>query len=370
MYSAVDAHVGNFILKECFVDYLKGKTRVLVTHKFECLKYVDYIYMFREGKIMESGTFDTLKDSKLFHEIERKYNMQEEEKVQREDEEVVERIRSITGEINHSLPNGPKDMQIVLETEDNAANQPEECQKKYVEAEAAPEEQKEAKQLEKKLMLDEDREVGDVGWSIYKSYFKYYGGWPFFSLISLRKYQPLSIHNLLLVMTIFVALVVICNYWLSYWTDKAASDPSVNNYEYYGIFAGLSYSWLIFDLIRNCILTLQSVKCSRVLHKDMLNKLLRAPINLFFDRVPVGRIINRLSKDLTDIDSYMATAFNMFHIMVYFMVADMVVCLISGTVWAAPLILLFFFVAYKTQRSYMRINREVVRLGNRLLSAI
>jgi len=36
--SAVDANVGNLILKDCFVDYLQGKTRVLVTHKFESLK--------------------------------------------------------------------------------------------------------------------------------------------------------------------------------------------------------------------------------------------------------------------------------------------------------------------------------------------
>lgn len=47
--SAVDAHVGKFLLKECLCDYLEDKTRVLITHKLESLKYVDYVYILEEG---------------------------------------------------------------------------------------------------------------------------------------------------------------------------------------------------------------------------------------------------------------------------------------------------------------------------------
>lgn len=50
--SAVDAHVGKFILEKCICGYLKSKTRILVTHKMEALKYADYIYIMDEGKII------------------------------------------------------------------------------------------------------------------------------------------------------------------------------------------------------------------------------------------------------------------------------------------------------------------------------
>lgn len=43
--SAVDAHVGKFLLEECLCKYLTNKTRVLITHKLETLPYVDYVYI-------------------------------------------------------------------------------------------------------------------------------------------------------------------------------------------------------------------------------------------------------------------------------------------------------------------------------------
>ena len=59
--SAVDAHVGSFILRECITGYLKHKTRVLVTHNIESLKHVDCIYIMKKGSIVESGTYEDLK---------------------------------------------------------------------------------------------------------------------------------------------------------------------------------------------------------------------------------------------------------------------------------------------------------------------
>ena len=199
VYSAVDAHVGNFILKECFVDYLKDKTRVLVTHKFESLKYVDYIYVFHKGKIVESGTLETLKDSEAFQEIERKYNMQDEEKQEKEVKEVKEnkvvqkdKSDSILLDSNEEIDKSPsqkiRNTSATLETIENAQPAQKDGEKEKVEADAIPEEEEEAKKLQQKLMLAEDRKIGDVGWIVYKSYFNYYGGWPFFGLLFFRKY--------------------------------------------------------------------------------------------------------------------------------------------------------------------------------------
>ena len=34
------------------------------------------------------------------------------------------------------------------------------------------------------------------------------------------------------------------------------------------------------------------------IHKDMIHKVLHAPINTYFDVTPIGRILNKFSKDL------------------------------------------------------------------------
>ena len=57
----------------------------------------------------------------------------------------------------------------------------------------------------------------------------------------------------------------------------------------YGIFAGIRAGLLLFSTLSN----------SRKIHKKMVASLLYAPITQFFERMPLGRILNRFSKDLT-----------------------------------------------------------------------
>ena len=50
---------------------------------------------------------------------------------------------------------------------------------------------------------------------------------------------------------------------------------------------------------------------TRRLHKDMIRRVLEAPINLFFDVTPVGRIMNKFSKDLSSIESQQGGLMNL-----------------------------------------------------------
>jgi len=166
-------------------------------------------------------------------------------------------------------------------------------------------------------------------------------------------------------MLIFITLSTASNFWLSYWSEQVV-DPEHPQSYYLTIYSILSLSYAFFVLIRISMLFIQSVKCSRQIHKDMLAKVIRAPVNLFFDRVPSGRILNRLSKDLTVLDDYIAGSFGSLTVMFYSLLADIVVCLIVGSAWIFPLAIIFFIVSYQIQKSYMSLNREVTRLGNSL----
>ena len=60
----------NIFLKSALMGHLKNKTRILVTHKLESLRYVDYIYIFKEGQIVAEGDFSAIKTTAYYREIE------------------------------------------------------------------------------------------------------------------------------------------------------------------------------------------------------------------------------------------------------------------------------------------------------------
>ena len=64
--SAVDVHVGKSIMKDCVVEYLKSKTRVLVTHSISYAKYADELIIMKKGEIVERGTYEEIKNKNYF----------------------------------------------------------------------------------------------------------------------------------------------------------------------------------------------------------------------------------------------------------------------------------------------------------------
>ena len=44
------------------------------------------------------------------------------------------------------------------------------------------------------------------------------------------------------------------------------------------------------------------IRLARILHEQMIAKTYNAPINLYFDKTPSGRILNKFSKDINTVD--------------------------------------------------------------------
>lgn len=69
LLSAVDVHVGKFMMTETLLKFAKNQTRILVTHALYYLKYVDKVIIMEEGRIVEQGNYDKIRNSARFRDI-------------------------------------------------------------------------------------------------------------------------------------------------------------------------------------------------------------------------------------------------------------------------------------------------------------
>jgi len=78
------------------------------------------------------------------------------------------------------------------------------------------------------------------------------------------------------------------------------------------------------------------------LHEKMIHHVLRAPVNLYFDTTPIGRILNRFSKDLQELESGFSVLMGSLVAMVFSLLYVIIVA-IFALYWIA---LLLPFIAY------------------------
>jgi ATP-binding cassette, subfamily C (CFTR/MRP), member 1 len=69
-----------------------------------------------------------------------------------------------------------------------------------------------------------------------------------------------------------------------------------------------------------------ALNAARYLHNHLLNNVMRAPTTTFFDVTPVGRVLNRFSKDIDTADNdlpatlraWVACCFGVYDFLIYF----------------------------------------------------
>lgn len=90
-----------------------------------------------------------------------------------------------------------------------------------------------------------------------------------------------------------------------------------------------------------------SLRAAKRLHDSMLHAILRAPM-VFFHTNPTGRIINRFSRDVGDIDRTVAGFVNMFLSQVWQLLSTFVLIGVVSTIslWAIMPLLILFYAAY------------------------
>jgi ABC-type multidrug transport system fused ATPase/permease subunit len=88
------------------------------------------------------------------------------------------------------------------------------------------------------------------------------------------------------------------------------------------------------------MLVCTAMHISKTLHNTLIEKVMQAPINLFFDVTPIGKLLNRFSRDLSILDESIMFSFGSFLSCFYQALAALFVATIAVP-WI--LIIIFFF---------------------------
>ena len=114
---------------------------------------------------------------------------------------------------------------------------------------------------------------------------------------------------------------------------------------------------VLVTLTNSYWLITSSLRAAKRLHDYMLRSILRAPM-VFFHTNPLGRIINRFSKDLGDIDRNLAVFVNLFMAQITQLLSRFVLIGVVSTMslWAILPLLILFYAAYLY---YQVISREM-----------
>ncbi|XP_076819725.1 multidrug resistance-associated protein 1-like isoform X2 [Clavelina lepadiformis] len=364
--SAVDAHVGKNIFDNVFGPngYLQKKTRVLVTHGVSFLPQVDMIVVLVDGKISEVGHYDELMERNGdFAEFLKNYSNYEEDEI---DDELSALNLSFVG----TLPDD-EDPEPIIGSEGSAAfiarrQFQRQISRQSSGEQAVPSPTSKYHPIKKddpnltcklpelkipkasKLIVTETAETGNIKASVFLSYIRSVGFVPSFIIIV---FSILSSGS-----------SVGSSIWLADWTKDSGKpgephDSIAFRLVIYGVFA---LTKTIAILVSSLAFTYGSVAASTALHSKMLSNVLKATMS-FFDTTPLGRIVNRFSKDMYQIDQVVPQCMNGF-IRTFFMTLSTIVVVIYSTPIFGTVVLPIFLLYWFVQRFYVRTSRQLKRL--------
>ena len=317
---SVDTFVSMKIFHQAVVNFLKNKTRIFVTHDLRNLKYSSRIIIMNNFKIEFNGNYDEFSKNEHYKDIN------EINSRQNKDSSLNNNITEISGEFYTN-----KD-----ETFGG-------------------------------LLRDEDQASGRITCNIYHRFFTTHGGYVLFIII--------------LILAIAVgAASAYAKLFLTDWTDNAEDEEEENevddeniikkeeNYKFFIKYTVILFAGLAIQLIKEFLVAYANYTGTKYLHETMIYNIIRAPINLFHDIIPVGQILNRLIHDL-ELCQDIIWRFNTILGSIIGIIISIYVCFIENreTIYAAPVIIL---IAVLLLLYFISAGRDINRLNGTSRSPI
>lgn len=301
--SAVDPRTESYLCDRLIFGDWKSKTRIMVTHRLQAIAKFDQILFVESGRHYLGTYAELLKTCGPFQKFLRTH----------EENREIEKKSGLEG---------TSEVQTVTA----------------------------AVAGEGRLMQDEDRSVGAVEKSVYFSYLKALGG--------KGPKQKKILFLLFFGAVAVVATPLIQKLWLSQ-SDKFNELTPTQIILIYG---GLGLLTMITTFLSQSFWSRRGIEAGKSFHDQMLRSILAAPIR-FFDSTPIGRILQRFSRDMESVDVHLQWSFdNTIHSFFHIVMSFLLIVIILPFVLIA--ILPIFAVYYALQNNYRRAAREIKRLDS------
>ncbi|CAH1274298.1 ABCC1 [Branchiostoma lanceolatum] len=401
--SAVDSHVGKHIFDHVIGPngILKGKTRLLVTHGISFLPQCDQIMVLVDGRIWLLGTYtELMEQNEAFADFIRNYGNFEDEEENEEGDPTVMSLREedigVLVDDDPSLPaqnveeDNPitqarrllarqmsRDMSRVRTTSMRSDMSSDKGSQRSLHRshEGSPDgvsgkldgiakpiplkrvlshEQKcqlPQKKDDKgdKLIQKEVAETGRVKTSVFVEYLKSVG-------------ITLSVVICLLYCAQNAASIY-SNIWLSEWSNdqpiNGTQDAGLRDLRL-GVYGALGIAQGLVVMMSSFVLAIGALHASTSLHAGLLENVFNLPM-AFFDTTPLGRVLNRFSKDIYTVDQIVPMCLRAFMSTFLGTLSTIVVMAYSTPlilVVVVPCILLYLFI----QRFYVATSRQLKRI--------
>lgn len=359
--SALDAEVGSKVFQNCIKGSLKNKTRLLATHQLNVLPEVDRIIILARLPdsscyVVDQGTFSELTGrghdlSKLVREDFVQKDVRDTivsqtplRDLQESDAIYFDKAAPSKEDCTSDVAeNSPMDMGPALEDIDAA---PEAVSNEMTIPDALS--TTATARPTGKIMTTEERAEGVVGLHIYRAYLK--------------------AANKPVLMVMIVASFILANLTLQLQQWIVAAWTSDSGYVkqplpvYLGSVAIMATSVALFNWSRTYLGWLFGAAASEKLHNDLTKRVLGAPL-YFFESTPVGRLVQRFTKDLDQIDQQLPGSFGQMVASALNIVSSMLAITIVTPSFAVVM-LPIMYIYTKITNYYRNVARELKRLDS------
>ncbi|ENN80486.1 hypothetical protein YQE_03090, partial [Dendroctonus ponderosae] len=358
--SAVDSHVGKHIFDQVLgpTGLLKNKTRVLVTHGIIYLPQTDKIFVVTQGEISESGSYQELLAKKgAFAEFLLQHIQEHDEDAEELDEIKKQIAQQVSDDLSKQLV---RKRSKISESKSDSGSNPalNGSLQRQKSQDSNKAKMKESEGVNgpvqgEKLIEVEKSETGSVSWQVYKHYI-------------------MSIGVVIVIITVFLNMLfqgfsIGSNVWLGIWADDTKMVDSNGTVDtarrdlYLGVYGALGVGQFIVMFFATLVLYIGTLNAAKKLHVLLLSNIIRAPCSIFFDVTPVGRILNRFSKDVDTLDTVLPLTLRAWITCLFSVLGTLAVTSYTTppfTIIIAPIGILYYFI----QRFYVATSRQLKRL--------
>ncbi|KZT23179.1 P-loop containing nucleoside triphosphate hydrolase protein [Neolentinus lepideus HHB14362 ss-1] len=299
-FSALDARVSARVFKAT-IQYLKSKTVLLITHDVKLADGADQVYVVSNGSIVENG-------------------------------QPTEILASLNEAKLHDIANVGHNIHKIEQSNEES-----------IELSNADDEDD-----EDEIVVTEGRRKGHVSWPTYLRYIRATGGFT-------------TVVVLLVILVVQQTAVVISNLWLYWWDDNSFH---ISNQKYLLAYGLIGVAVFLLSLaLGNMSVVTATYRACIIYHQLALDKVAHAPLH-FFETNPVGRIMNRFSKDVNGVDHELYVwVFNV--VTGVFIIAGLVIVMCWPSPYLAITVPVLGLIYYLIYAFYRGANIELKRLTSK-----